>query len=118
MYRAALARMPACSGARRADHAEPMVLDFPRTRAYPCYYNRVIVVILTAAPESSPLLINIISILLILINSGDDAGAAVSKVPTYYKKTSLSRLSHTKIVDISDDLMSNCCICNLHLNVI
>ena len=46
MNRAALARMPACSGARRADHAEPMVLDFPRTRAYPCYYNRVIVVIL------------------------------------------------------------------------
>ena len=44
MYRAALARMPACSGARRADQAEPMVLDFPRTRAYPCYYNRVIVV--------------------------------------------------------------------------
>ena len=42
MNRAALARMPACSGARRADHAEPRVLDFPRTRAYPCYYYRVI----------------------------------------------------------------------------
>ena len=46
MNRAALARMPACSGARRADHAEPMVLDFPRTRAYPCYYFRVIVILL------------------------------------------------------------------------
>ena len=45
MNRAALARMPACSGARRADHAEPMVLDFPRTRAYPCYYNRMIVIL-------------------------------------------------------------------------
>ena len=75
MNRAALARMPACSGARRVDHAEPMVLDFPRTRAYPCYYNRVIVVLIliksgdvwmpplkgghntAAAPASSPLLI-------------------------------------------------------------
>jgi hypothetical protein len=46
MNRAALARMPACSGARRADHAEPMVLDFPRTRAYPCYYNCMIVVLI------------------------------------------------------------------------
>ena len=45
-YRARAARVRACSGARGTDQAEPTVLDFPRTRAYPCYYNRVIVVIL------------------------------------------------------------------------
>ena len=73
MNRAALARMPACSGARRADRAEPMVLDFPRTRAYPCYYNRVIVILnywYWLKGGTTP-----------LKGGTTHAGAAVSKVP-------------------------------------
>ena len=75
MYRAALARMPACSGARRADRAEPMVLDFPRTRAYPCYYNCMIVVLILIKRGE------VWTTPLILKRGTKHAGAAVSKVP-------------------------------------